>query len=972
LSAGLFALMFLSQAALSLWGSIVTYPNPPLPASTAFTVSANGTNLYVYNAAGFQAASFAFSGTLTIQVTYNGAITNYQINPLSAGITATRNGSTLTFTLSQPEKLEVQINGATSQVANGNQLLYLFADAPEVNPPLPSDPSVIYFAAGSNNLVGANSANVLALDFFGGTNLSINGKTDTRSRTLYLAPGAMLNATVTLNVNNFTVCGRGFICYPYPKATGNPTMFYIGSCTNLLVKDILLFNSQTHVLSFSGGQANDTSCCYNTISNVKSLHSIVNSDGISLFGRANHITIDNCLIIGNDNLIVLGGANSSEPLGLHDNLIQNSTFIKSSYAGNWAFPQGNSPPVTGGNIGPNNVVSNCDVVRLNGEVALVTGWWGNPSDFNNLLFENLRVQSFAGYLADLSKTNYNSFIRCYFANAAGDSTNFCRSMTLKNFYLPSAQTSFISNGNWSFTFDHVYVNGRAAASDTDLNLTKRAGVCTLYLYDLSAGKSAVADSEASGSPAANGNDGDPTSCWYANDTIPNHWWKVDLGATRQVTGANVMWPQAGNYRYKVEVSADNANWCLAVDNTASPATNQIQGVSFIATARYVRLTVTGLPPEARAGLCEFTVLGYDNISLNYLATANSQQSGHPAANGNDGNVATYWSANDPQPNHWWTADLGYATAQVTGCEVVWQYAANYKYKVEVSCDNTNWVLAVDNTAATNANQVQLSYFNAVGRYVRITVTSPPAGLPAAFYEFRVFGYENLSEGQIATSDSQQAGCPAANGNDWDPATLWLANDGKPNHWWSVDLGSPRRITGSEVTWPGSSNYQYKIEVSNDNASWLLALDNTGTSGTKQVQDDVFSAVARYVRITVTGFPAGCRAGFAEFKVYGVPSPIQPFAPVVGTGSGQFSPSVVFTQGGLAPALYGHPSAGNGVFCANFVGSPGTLYLVDCTTNLVAPWQLACMKLTSNAGGFLQLIDSNYTPLPARFYRVRLP
>jgi hypothetical protein len=124
---------------------VVVYPQAPLPHATEFSVKANGNPIAVYDAGTFRCAPFAFSGAITVEVSYlAGEIRSFQINPLSKGIVARQNGNTLTFMLTKPAKLEIQINGATSQVADANKLLYLFADAPEANVPRADDTDVIY------------------------------------------------------------------------------------------------------------------------------------------------------------------------------------------------------------------------------------------------------------------------------------------------------------------------------------------------------------------------------------------------------------------------------------------------------------------------------------------------------------------------------------------------------------------------------------------------------------------------------------------------------------------------------------------------------------------------------------------------------------------------------------------------------------------------------------------------------------
>jgi beta-galactosidase len=125
----------------------------------------------------------------------------------------------------------------------------------------------------------------------------------------------------------------------------------------------------------------------------------------------------------------------------------------------------------------------------------------------------------------------------------------------------------------------------------------------------------------------------------------------------------------------------------------------------------------------------------------------------------------------------------------------------------------------------------------------------------------------------ATSDSEESskGNTASKGNDGDNSTRWCANDGNLNHWWKVDLGSPSNLLGSEVMWESDGQvYGYKIEASLDNVYWSIIVDKRSNTNTSQTQQDVFSALARYVRITITQLSSGCWASFWEFKAFMTP------------------------------------------------------------------------------------------------------
>ena len=132
-----------------------------------------------------------------------------------------------------------------------------------------------------------------------------------------------------------------------------------------------------------------------------------------------------------------------------------------------------------------------------------------------------------------------------------------------------------------------------------------------------------------------------------------------------------------------------------------------------------------------------------NLALNKPATADSEQTsmGNTANKGNDGNSSTRWSANDGKLNHWWKVDLGNSYT-LTGTKVIFQFARNYRYKIEVSTDNITWTLVANQTANTSTAQTRQDSFSATGRYVRITYTGLPYLQPAwaSHYEFEVYGY----------------------------------------------------------------------------------------------------------------------------------------------------------------------------------------------------------------------------------------
>jgi hypothetical protein len=476
---------------------VVFYPDPPattpnsptteLPSQAAiapaaeFAVTVNGQRCYVWNAGTFRACSFSFAGTVVVAATYEGAISSFQINPASSGIVGTRAGSTITFTLSSPARLELQLNGAWDRQnpVDQAQLLYVFADPLETDVPSPGDPTLYYFAAGYHSVRDANGAPILSV-----------GGSDPRQG-IYLAPGAVLDDAVVVSdkagtpASPFKIYGRGFLHNPFHLladggADHAQSMLVVRNSSNVVLQDFVAFDSTGHAISFMAsalpaGAAPTTSKGHDiTMSNVKSLHTSINSDAIAVTGPAYHVTVQDSFFVSNDNMIVLGGAASSAPVGPFDNTVTRCTFIKGGHGGNWCFPQGNSPPATGGNIGPGNLIENSDIVRTDKEPGLITLNWGTPGTIENIVFDGIRPSSFDGAMSTGGTPAPNMLLNL----AAGGPG--AKSITLRNIDLPYARQSSIAAGQWTVTFDHVSVAGRPVTSDADLNLSKGAGDVTVY------------------------------------------------------------------------------------------------------------------------------------------------------------------------------------------------------------------------------------------------------------------------------------------------------------------------------------------------------------------------------------------------------------------------------------------------------------------------------------------------------------
>ncbi|WP_304943205.1 discoidin domain-containing protein [Vallitalea guaymasensis] len=131
--------------------------------------------------------------------------------------------------------------------------------------------------------------------------------------------------------------------------------------------------------------------------------------------------------------------------------------------------------------------------------------------------------------------------------------------------------------------------------------------------------------------------------------------------------------------------------------------------------------------------------------------------------------------------------------------------------------------------------------------------------------------QNLALGKHCSASSEQNifhknyPCKA---NDGNMSTRWCASNGDNNHWWKVDLGDNYNIAKTQVVWEyGGKVYKYKIDVSTDDSDWINVVDKTNNTSNIQIQEDNFTANARYVRITITGLEDDCWASIKEFKIF---------------------------------------------------------------------------------------------------------
>ncbi|MDA3865225.1 MAG: carbohydrate binding domain-containing protein, partial [Salinivirgaceae bacterium] len=249
------------------------------------------------------AASFtniSFSGTsVDVRIiTTSFAATSVTIRPLNYNIVPTRTGNVITFTLTTPQKISVEINNRLNP-------LFIFADAPDV----PNTGATYYYGPGVHKI---------------GIRKVVNS-----NQSVYIAGGAVVQGTFRIpsGSTNVEVRGRGIITNgnlptleqhtfnndslmkyatftPADKFSGAP--FYSQfSVNHLSFEGIIIANSAGWNFAFSDMTHQNH---HNTWRNIKQVIWTGCTDGIWFDGDYN--TVDDCFIFNNDDVLTTHASNN--------------------------------------------------------------------------------------------------------------------------------------------------------------------------------------------------------------------------------------------------------------------------------------------------------------------------------------------------------------------------------------------------------------------------------------------------------------------------------------------------------------------------------------------------------------------------------------------------------------------------------------------------------------------------------------
>lgn len=240
--------------------------------------------------AGF--AHWGMSGRVTVEVTPKRPFKNVMVRPGSRGIRASVRGQRITFTLTKPGQVTVELDGS-------HHALHLFADPSEADAPKPGDVGVRYFGPGIHR----------------------PGKIQLKSgETLYVAGGAVVYTAIEARgATGVRVLGHGIIdTSEYERDQGGGCI-RLTDCSDVKIEGVILRDPDVWCLSAFG-------CRNLEISNVKLVGLWrYNADGIDIC-NSQDVVVRNSFVRAFDDAIVLKGLKGLDDrpvrnVRVHDNVI---------------------------------------------------------------------------------------------------------------------------------------------------------------------------------------------------------------------------------------------------------------------------------------------------------------------------------------------------------------------------------------------------------------------------------------------------------------------------------------------------------------------------------------------------------------------------------------------------------------------------------------------------------------------------
>jgi hypothetical protein len=379
------AAFLIAQEANDKNSTVVVYPSiPGLITSDLYSVEVNGKEIWTekfrtnFDVSKFpdwflepytkvqqeiHQASFSCRGKINVAIRVRHSIVRVSVHPLSLGITPAIKGDLITFSLSAPRHVVVQVDSLPP--------LFLFANSIERDEISPMTRGVHYFGP------GVHRPGYITLK---------------DSETIYIAAGGIVYGGIRAKgVHNIRVLGRGIL----DGEAKFSQMVLIENCRDVLVDGVMIRNGD-------GWTNTLVNCDGITYNNVKVLGFGPACDGIDAVG-SRKVRITNCFLRCTDDCIAIKAPYRGQ--NVDDVLVSGNTML------GFAFSDGVTIGFeTDADSVANITVRNCDVLLARGG-SRVDGHSGfsiicdGPSVISNVLYDSIRVERAEIKLFELNITD---------------------------------------------------------------------------------------------------------------------------------------------------------------------------------------------------------------------------------------------------------------------------------------------------------------------------------------------------------------------------------------------------------------------------------------------------------------------------------------------------------------------------------------------------------------------------------------
>jgi hypothetical protein len=339
---------------------------------------AKGMDDKVNSAAYFEEAAFAYfdlKGSVTVTVTVPGTVSKAKVLPASAGIVPMVRGKTVSFKVSSPQNLTVEVNGEWVRS------LHIFVNPPEKDVPRPDDPNVIYFGPGihevSSMVIGDNKTVYVA----GGAIVRAVIRPDEKYHTNAETGLRGYAPTFDLRGKNITFRGRGIIDQSACTTHARHMIFMMESA-DVKLEGVILRDASLWTVPVRRSDRV-------VIDNIKLLGYRANSDGIDI-ANSRDVTVQHCFIRTLDDLVVV---KSDKGQGEVKKVLVRNCVLWNQVA--HALSIGAELRENVSDV----LFTDCDIIHDQGREWLLRVYQCDAALVSNVRFQNIRIEQGKRYIS---------------------------------------------------------------------------------------------------------------------------------------------------------------------------------------------------------------------------------------------------------------------------------------------------------------------------------------------------------------------------------------------------------------------------------------------------------------------------------------------------------------------------------------------------------------------------------------------